>query len=128
MSRNAASTPSQNSGPKGHHQQRSMNRWHAVLPWMHIDPQFRGTDSPSSKTKETNLDQVFGSSLEAPFEYLGLELVLRARCGPQCANNELMDPWTSAYAHTVQHTQDFELKAVHLPEQNPVRIETSHHD
>lgn len=54
------------------------------------------TDFPSKKqTWDQDLDQVWN----LPLEYL--ELVLRARCGPQCANNGLMDPWTNTYACTV---------------------------
>lgn len=56
------------------------------------------------KQKKKHLDQVWN------MEYLGLELVLRARCGLQCANNRLMDPWTNTYAHTVQHTQAYALE------------------
>lgn len=52
--------------------------------------------------------QAFGSRQESPCEYL--ELVLRARCGPQCVNNRLIDPWTNIYAHAVQHTQTCALE------------------
>lgn len=115
MSRNAAWSPSQTSGPQVYFQRAPVlkKQKHGVqcchrsmLHWPTIQK-----DSLSSKPEETNAGQVkphfrrfrtraFESNLKSPFENPGLELVLRARCGPQCANNGLMDPWTNTYAHT----------------------------